>query len=389
MANPSSAKGQRVKTQLITRTHGPTAQSLIDDWGFTPATKQGEIYEVGLERIGHIYNVPGGGEVDIMATLKNERHLAAALQDRDPAAAGVLLDQARFQPFHVISNILSEDEKQVIGSLVALECLAVSPATKIPANDIVKLAVKAKAKEIKRLEGIGLAYVRCNGGTPSAAIPAAPVLSIVAAGGTPFATTDVISVALAKSTTVNNNGDPAPLSTEPLTPIGGIASIPINAAADKVVATFPDPGAASYAVYVGLSPDDLHFYDWAETGDITMDIVRKPTFTNPSPVQADQSGIYAVGNPPDFTFGAVTEAGINYTQAVDLTFLNPLPLAFEGTGAPWVYVLKNGIAQPLSIAQSAPWGFSPSRKTFFLAKGYTLGASENWELILPIAAQVS
>ena len=381
MSNPSILKGQRLRTTIITRGFGRTRQGLVSKWGFTPKVSAKSALETGNERPGKFYNIHEGAAVDIEGMLKNERHLLAAIYGRDPATTALYMDQKRQVPFSILTEVLAEDEKQVIAAALALECLAEGVPTMLEAADASKLSIKAQAKEVIETNGIGIAYVRIKkSSTPAQTIPPKPVLT-EAAGTTDFAIGDVIHVQMAQSNTAHIGTDPAPSTTDPLTPPCGVVSIPVAVATDKIVATFAAIGAGkSYAIYVGRTPESCVFYKWVAAAGTTVDITVRPDLTMPAPIQQDLSGVHSSAE--DHSWTSVVEGATTYGIAVDLFGAGlPAPIDLEGWGLPYFAILKNGLLVPSSIDTASAFGFTDTRKTFF--SGATPGDSDVVELFYP------
>jgi len=380
MPNPSVSKVERSRNSLITFSHGRTRQGLVKLVDFTPVVTPKKVKEMSKERLGALYNIHDGGTVKLDSQFKNERHLVAALMDRDPNATNIYMDQKRFRPFHVLVELLAEDEKQVIGGAFALKCLAHGIPEPMPAEGEVMLSVAANCEEIIETNGQGIRYVRIvKAASTPGATPGKPSLATAAAAST-FVVGDMVSVQLAQSNNVHAAADPAPTSTEPLTVPCGVGSVPIIANGDKVVATFAVavPAGKSFAVYVGRTPETAVFYKWAAAADVSIDILGFPDLTQPTPIRQGLSGAYQTSE--DLVFAA----GGGGSFVADLS-LGALPIEADETGIPYFYVIKNGTVLPRITDTGSPFGFSEDRKTFIINE--TPLVSDVWELVFPYQGQ--
>jgi hypothetical protein len=384
-------KGVRAKAEFITFSKGRTLTPLLEKFGATPKIAQKSVAQLSSQMPGVVFNVHEGATFDWETMPNNRQQALAVLMDRPPSqTSGIHVDETRFRPFHAIVHKFADSSDVVIGSQFIYKMLAKGLPEETPAGDASKYKITGDAFRLFDLQGMDMRYLRITSGTAQLPIPLLSAFTITQeAGTTGFKVADVVSIRLAYSANAHSAGDPAPLTTEPLglaTPIFGVQiAVLANLVSVEHTAVFPT-GVMSVAVYAGRKQGEETFAGWitAATEGGEYDILGFPDTNGIRPVVDDNSGVFAASG--DFGLTSVTEGGVTYANAVDLTAAGfMVPQALDIIGTPQVAVLKNGILVPDILDVSTPWFFSPSRKTF--AVNAALNPTDVYELILPTPIQ--
>lgn len=384
-ANPTVAKGQRARAQLVSKSHGIYRQGLVEHVEGNPEFTIQKPLQVSLNRPGVVYTVHTGGSGKIDVMEKNQNELYAVMQDLEPTSGvGILNDLPTMQRFGVLMNFMEDSRDVVFASKFIYGALAHGGSVPVPAADAVKRSFPFGFLQMYDLINLEMRYARARTATAQLTTPGTPTFAQVG-DATPFTATQPVYIRLAHSDTANVTSSAPPLPTEPLTrATQEFAVLPILAG-NKITITFAAavPATNSFAIYVGKASGQETFYGWAEAAATTFDVLAYADPTNARPPRDNVSGAWPVTVPADLVFGSVTEGATTYLNAIDLGLAGAkIPQYLQRIGLPYVAVLKNSLLLPDSQDDASEFAFSPSGRVFYL--GATPAAADTWELVLPV-----